>query len=53
MNLTNIKSDIRNTWDTLKDATNEKILKSDLPSCFVHDGVEVIGPKNLADKYNE
>ena len=32
---------------------NKKTFKSDLPSSFVHEGVEVIGLKNVADKFNE
>ena len=27
--------------------------KSDLPSRFIHEGTELIGPKNVADKFNE
>ena len=47
------KSDIRKTWDTLKEIINKKTFKSDLPSSFVHEGVEVMGLKNVADKFNE
>ena len=47
------KNDIRKTWDTLKEIINKKTFKSDLPSSFVHEGVEVIGLKNVADKFNE
>ena len=39
------KNGIRKTWDTLKEITNKKTFKSDLPSRFIHEGVEVIGPK--------
>ena len=35
------KNDIRKTWDTLKEMINKKTLKSDFPSCFVHEGVEI------------
>ena len=47
------KNDIRKTWDTLKEIINKKTFKSDFPSSFVHEGVEVIGLKNVADKFNE
>ena len=47
------KNDIRKTWDTLKEIINKKTFKSDLPSSFVHEGVEIIGTKNIADKFNE
>ena len=47
------KNDIRKTWDALKEIINKKTFKSDLPSSFVHEGVEVIGLKNVADKFNE
>ena len=53
MNLTNIKTTFRKTWDTLKEIINTKTFNSDLPSSFVHEGIEVIGPKNVADKFNE
>ena len=46
------KNDIRKTWDTLKEIINEKTFKSDLPSSFVHECVEEIGLKNVADKFN-
>ena len=39
------KKDIRKTWDTLKESINKKTFKSDLPSRFIHEGTEVIGPK--------
>ena len=39
------KNDIRKTWDTLKEIINKKTFKSDLPSRFVHEGVEITGPK--------
>ena len=41
------------TWDTLKEIINKKTFKSDLPSCFIHEGIEVISPKNVADKFNK
>ena len=44
-NLTNTKNDIRKTWDTLKEIINKKTFKSDLPSSFVHEGVEITGTK--------
>ena len=47
------KNDIRKTWDTLKEIINKKTFKSDLPSRFIHEGTEVIGLKNVADKFNE
>ena len=47
------KNDIRNSWDTLKEIINKNTFKSDLPSSFVHEGVEIIGLKNVADKFNE
>ena len=47
------KNDIRKTWETLKEIINKKTFKSDLPSRFIHEGIEVIGPKNVADKFNE
>ena len=47
------KNDIRKTWDTLKEIINKKTFKSDLPSNFVHEGVAVIGLRNVADKFNE
>ena len=49
------KKDIRTfeTWDTLKEIINKKTFKSDLPSSFVHEGVEIIGLKNVADKLSE
>ena len=53
MNLTNIKKDIRKTWDTLKEIINKKAFKSDFPSFFVHEGVEITSNKNIADKFNE
>ena len=46
------KNDIRKTLDTLKEIINTKTFKSDLPSSFVHEGVEVIGLKNVTDKFN-
>ena len=47
------KNDIRKTWDTLKEIINKKTFKSDFPSCFVHEGVEITDTKNIADKFNE
>ena len=47
------KNDIRKTWDTLKEIINKKAFKSDFPSCFVHEGIEITGTKNIADKFNE
>ena len=47
------KNDIRKTWDTLKEIINKNTFKSDLPSRFIHEGTELIGPKNVADKFNE
>ena len=47
------KSDIRKAWDSLKEIINKKTFKSDLPSSFVHEGVEMICPKNVADKFND
>ena len=47
------KNDIRKTWDTLIEMINKKTFKSDFPSCFVHEGVEITGTKNTADKFNE
>ena len=47
------KNDVRKTWGTLKEILNEKIFKSDFPSCFVHDGAEITGAKTVADKFNE
>ena len=32
---------------------NQKTFKLDLPSSFVHEDVEIIGTKNVADKFNE
>ena len=32
---------------------NKKTFKSDLPSSFVHEGVEITGTKNIVDKLNE
>ena len=32
---------------------NKKNLKSDFLSCFVYEGVEITGTKNIADKFNE
>ena len=32
---------------------NKKTFKSDFPSCFVHEGVEITGTKIIADKFNE
>ena len=49
----NNKNDIRKTWDTLKEVTNKKTFQSDFPSCFVHEGVEITGTKDIADKFNE
>ena len=39
----------------MKEIINKKTFKykSDLLSCFVHKGVEITGPKNIADKFNE
>ena len=39
------KNDNRKTWDTLEEIINKNTFKSDLPSSFVREGVEVIGPK--------
>ena len=36
-----------------KEIINKKTFKSDLPSIFVHEGVEITGTKNIADKFNE
>ena len=47
------KNDIRNTWDALKEIIHKKTFKSDFPSCFVHDGVDVKCAKTIADKFNE
>ena len=47
------KNDIRKTWDTLKEIINKKTFKSDFPSCFVQEGVEITGSKIIADKFNE
>ena len=47
------KNDIRKTWDTLKEVINKKTFKSDFPAIFLHDGVEITGSKNIADKFNE
>ena len=47
------KNDIRKTWDTLKEIINKKTFKSDIPSSFVHEGVEIIGLKNVAEKLNQ
>ena len=47
------KNDVRKTWDTLKESINKKTFKWDFPPCFVHDGVEIIGTKTIADKFNE
>ena len=47
------KNDIRKRWDTLKEIINKKTFKSDLPSSFVHEGVEKRGTKNIADKFYE
>ena len=47
------KNDIRKTWDTLKEVINKKTFKSDFPTIFLHDGVEITGSKNIADKFNE
>ena len=47
------KNDIRKTWDTLKEIINKRTFKSDFPSCFVHEGVEITDTKNIADKFNE
>ena len=53
MNLANIKRTFDKTWDTLKEVINKKTFKSDFPSNFLHDGVEITGSKNIADKFNE
>ena len=47
------KNDIRKTWDTLKEVINKKTFKSNFPAIFLHDGVEITGSKNIADKFNE
>ena len=47
------KNDVQKTWDTLKEIINKKTFKSDFPSCFVHDGVEITGAQTIADKFNE
>ena len=47
------KNDIRKTWDTLKEIINKKTFKSDFPSCFVQEGVEIACSKIIADKFNE
>ena len=47
------KNDIRKTWDTLKEIINKKTFKSDFPSCFVQEGVEITGSKIINDKFNE
>ena len=47
------KNDIRKTWVTLIEIINKKTFKSDLPSSFVHEGVEIIGLKNVADEFND
>ena len=43
------KNDIRNTWNTFKEIINKTTFKSDFPSCFVHEGVDIIGAKSIAD----
>ena len=45
------KNDIRKRWDTLKE--HKTTFKSDFPSKFLHDGVEITGSENIADKFNE
>ena len=53
MKYSKYKNDIRKTWDTLKEVINKKTFKSDFPSNYLHDGVEITGSKNIADKFNE
>ena len=47
------KNGIRKTWDTLKEIINKKTLKSDFPSCFFQEGVEITVSKINADIFNE
>ena len=47
------KNDIRKTWDTYKEIINKKAFKSDFSSCFIHEGFEITGTKNIADKFDE
>ena len=41
------KNDARKTRDTLKEIMNKNTIKSDFPSCFTHDSVEITGAKLL------
>ena len=47
------KTYIRKTWDTLKENINKNTSKSDFPSCFVQEGVEITGSKIIVDEFNE
>ena len=47
------KTDIRKTWDTLKDIINKKKLKSECPPHFSEGDTKIIGAKNIAEKSNE
>ena len=42
-------------WDTLKEIINKKtlIFFIRLSIIFLHEGVEMTGPKNIVDKFNE
>ena len=51
--LTNIKTTLKKTWDTLKEIMKKNTFKSDFSSSFVHEGVEITGTKNIDDKFNE
>ena len=39
------KNDIRKTWDTKNKLLTKKNFKSDFPSNFLHDGVDIKGSK--------
>ena len=53
MNLANIKTTFERHGIHWKKLSTKKTFKSDFPSCFVQEGVEITGSKIIDDKFNE
>ena len=51
--LNKYRNHIRKPWDTLKEIMNKKNFKSYFALCFVTEGIEITGTKNIADKFNQ
>jgi hypothetical protein len=53
INLTNIKSDSKNTWNTINEVLHRTANKSHLPNYFKINDEFVTNPKQIADKFND